>query len=294
MWDDGIYLGMKGSTGEVIVGNREGVWRTRTIQRKVESERWARINMEFIGGTPWRMSEGGETEGEGMKQEVRIMDKEYRERMRLEECEPVPRQVYIRKEDLETLGYTEGCPGCKSILRGTARQAHSIGCRKRIEKELEGTDKAKRARGRIDEYAARRVEEEDGERKRNRRSGYDGGGEVDGDVQIKGEDDGGERKEEGVGSSGSGEWVIREEKGEKRRKQAAEGSAKEQSCKVVKKAESKKRGREKDEGEESMGVDEVCVAGQVVNEDVGDEADDGWDWWWKDQYEDEDGWIRFK
>ena len=34
MWEDGIFLGVKGSTGEMIVGDQKGVWRTRTIRRK--------------------------------------------------------------------------------------------------------------------------------------------------------------------------------------------------------------------------------------------------------------------
>ena len=29
MWENGIYLGMKGTTGEIIVGNKAGIWRTR-------------------------------------------------------------------------------------------------------------------------------------------------------------------------------------------------------------------------------------------------------------------------
>jgi hypothetical protein len=40
MWDDGVFLGVKGSTGELIVGNEKGVWRTRTVRRKPEGERW--------------------------------------------------------------------------------------------------------------------------------------------------------------------------------------------------------------------------------------------------------------
>ena len=31
-WDDGIYLGVKGGTGEIIIGTIEGVWKTRTVQ----------------------------------------------------------------------------------------------------------------------------------------------------------------------------------------------------------------------------------------------------------------------
>ena len=34
MWEDGIFLGVKGTTGEIIVGDKKGVWRTRTVRRK--------------------------------------------------------------------------------------------------------------------------------------------------------------------------------------------------------------------------------------------------------------------
>ncbi len=51
MWDDGIYLGVKGTTGEMIVGNKDGVWRTRTARRKTLQERWTRENLEMVGKT---------------------------------------------------------------------------------------------------------------------------------------------------------------------------------------------------------------------------------------------------
>ena len=34
MWEDGTFLGVKGTTGEIIVGDKKGVWRTRTVRRK--------------------------------------------------------------------------------------------------------------------------------------------------------------------------------------------------------------------------------------------------------------------
>ena len=39
MWGDGVFLGVEGSTGELIVGDTRGIWRTRTVRRKVEAER---------------------------------------------------------------------------------------------------------------------------------------------------------------------------------------------------------------------------------------------------------------
>ena len=40
MWEDGVYLGIKGTTSEVIIGAGNGIYRTRTIQRKPIDERW--------------------------------------------------------------------------------------------------------------------------------------------------------------------------------------------------------------------------------------------------------------
>ena len=126
MWEDGIYLGMKGTTGETIVGNKEGVWRTRTIQRKIEGDRWRKENLDLVGGVPWKIGE----EGEDLSTEVTIMDKDYKEKVKEEAREQgVPRRVYIKREDVEKHGYTSRCPGCISILRGTARQEHNEQCR---------------------------------------------------------------------------------------------------------------------------------------------------------------------
>ena len=38
-WRDGVYFGIKEETGEIIIGDIEGVWKTRTIRRKLEAER---------------------------------------------------------------------------------------------------------------------------------------------------------------------------------------------------------------------------------------------------------------
>ena len=99
-------------------------------------------------------------DGEGMKLDVTVMDREYREMIARPEHEAVPRAVYIRKEDLEKFGYIVGCPGCKSVLKRTTRQAHSEECRKRLEAELEETERAKRAKKKKDEFVGRKMEED--------------------------------------------------------------------------------------------------------------------------------------
>ena len=57
MWEDGIYLGVKGTTGELIAGDEKEVWRTRTVRNKMLGERWASENSEMVGGVPWQMEE---------------------------------------------------------------------------------------------------------------------------------------------------------------------------------------------------------------------------------------------
>ena len=52
LWSDGVYLGIEGKTGEIIVGDAEGVWRTRTIRRKLEAERWRHTHASTVVGVP--------------------------------------------------------------------------------------------------------------------------------------------------------------------------------------------------------------------------------------------------
>ena len=33
-WNDGVFLGVRGKSGEYIVGDRSGVWKARSLQRK--------------------------------------------------------------------------------------------------------------------------------------------------------------------------------------------------------------------------------------------------------------------
>ena len=74
MWDDGIFLRVKGSTGEMIVGDDKGVWRTRTIRRKPEAEvepgehwknRRCAMEDDERGRGRWRRP-GGDHHGQGL------------------------------------------------------------------------------------------------------------------------------------------------------------------------------------------------------------------------------------
>ena len=104
-------------------GNRNGVWLTRTVRKKPAKERWDRRNLEMVVAVPMaqKNEDDPKMDGERLKSEVIVMDKEYKEKLEAEEHVPVPKRVYISLENLEEFGFTARCPGCMSLLRGTAR-----------------------------------------------------------------------------------------------------------------------------------------------------------------------------
>jgi hypothetical protein len=40
LWDDGVFLGVRGVSGEILIGTKSGIMKTRTIQRRPVEERW--------------------------------------------------------------------------------------------------------------------------------------------------------------------------------------------------------------------------------------------------------------
>ena len=161
MWEDGIYLGVKGTTGEIIVGTTKGIWRTRTLQRRPIEDRWSADAMAMVGGVPWRTSEEDpKMDGEKLETiELPKMDPQVIEDTR-SFVDAEPRTFGIKRSDFEHHGYTRGCAGCKAILRGTARQKHSDGCRRRMEDAMRDDDRVRRAKTRRDDFVAKVLERE--------------------------------------------------------------------------------------------------------------------------------------
>jgi hypothetical protein len=156
MWEDGVFIGVKGTTNEVIIGAGSGVHRTRTIQRKPFDERWSADLIKRVSGVPWRKSDDDpEADGEAMKsrplseEEKRIIEERNQAQKELQEA---PKGFSIALSDAQKHGVTPGCNGCKSIFTGRARQPHTRGCRARFEDLLKSEGKVKAARKRADDY----------------------------------------------------------------------------------------------------------------------------------------------
>ncbi len=67
LWADGAYMGRKSTSGEIVVGTKEGVWKTRTVRRTPAEERWSSATMDMMVGVPWRKHGDDENGGEEMK-----------------------------------------------------------------------------------------------------------------------------------------------------------------------------------------------------------------------------------
>ena len=105
LWEDGVYLGVTVKSGEMIVGDGSGVWKTRSVNRKPLSERWGVDNIALVVHPPWRTSDQDPNmDGEAI--DVRKSDMPVVEKDKVEEEAPIPRRLYLRRSDFEVHGFT--------------------------------------------------------------------------------------------------------------------------------------------------------------------------------------------
>ena len=164
-WEDGILGGIKATSGEFIVDTARGIWRTRTISKRPEQEQWSASNLQLVGGVPLRLSDQDpKIDGEAM-----VVDVPPSVTAEMKDAPAThllaPNNFYVRKHDLEAYGYTQGCPGCRSVLRGGTRQGHNESSRQRILRDLKGSERVKRYDERLDDFLAKTLEREDKKRK---------------------------------------------------------------------------------------------------------------------------------
>ena len=65
----------EGHDGELVIGTKSGVWRTRSVRRKPVQQTWAVENMSLVGGVPWRESnDDGDVDGQALRGGVLLLD----------------------------------------------------------------------------------------------------------------------------------------------------------------------------------------------------------------------------
>ena len=144
-WTKGIFLGVKDTTTEKIVGNSTGVFTVQSIRRKPEEDRYDSELLKSITGIPWdpqaireepaiaapREPVIASPSGEALVQPPAIDDKKRK-----------LRRLYITKKDLEKFGYTAGCPACDATQIGKRSTGihHTNRCRDRLEESIRGEE----------------------------------------------------------------------------------------------------------------------------------------------------------
>ena len=161
--------------------------------------------------------------------------------------------MYIKKSDVEELGYTVRCFRCISSLRETARQEYSDACRRRLEKEMEGIQKARNAKARMRQYV---------DRKRKKGDEEETGDVVCDKTNMEGDETMEETREKRKrGEVDDDDDVMKRAKSSSSGQVSAEGT-----MKILRKLEREERWRKRDD--QAQDVDDVEVAGYVVNEEV--------------------------
>lgn len=148
---EGIFLGMRLKSDEIIVGTAKGAVKARTIKRLPEDQQWNRDFARKMQGTPQRpdpavksdrltsvISEHIERADEGLEEAERgqqDVEEEVERKKTESRPEPMARRMYVKKSDVERYGKTDNCPGCIGLTQGK-QVTHSQDCRERMKREM--------------------------------------------------------------------------------------------------------------------------------------------------------------
>ena len=151
-----------------MVVTEGGLEEARSVKRIPEENRWGEDNLSWVKWAPWRKyRDAVDADGdllEGVPEEE-LGRKEDRPGalVFVNTKESAPREFCINKNDADKHGYTRGCAGCSSFIRGLGRQPHSDECRERFRKAMCEEAKVKNS-----EVGRREFEEKESSRKKRK------------------------------------------------------------------------------------------------------------------------------
>ena len=131
-WEDGIFLGVSDRSDELYVGTERGMHKVRTVRCREATERVDFTFLYSVSARPW--------DGPKKVRDVRIVLPDVSSPAAMAEAEAIGRRLYISKADIMKHGLTEGCLGCRCLGEGKRAQAHSEGCRTRLEAQITKTE----------------------------------------------------------------------------------------------------------------------------------------------------------
>ena len=142
--EEGIFIGIRESSNEYYVGTDKGVFKTRSIKRVPEPDRYDRDMLDTMVGIPWKMIPA--TEGDVITLPAIVdmpasTDDSVKVPAPLLSVPEPPRQTYIRKAAIVKFGYARNCPRCDAVKNGVKSNVlHTAECRKRIEEAMRSDD----------------------------------------------------------------------------------------------------------------------------------------------------------
>ena len=79
------------------------------------------------------------------RHELTVEDDEAEKLIKVNDSEVVsdPRRFRITREDIEKVGYSDGCMGCNAMRASKPAQRHSEYCRRRVQEDLKGTEEGR-------------------------------------------------------------------------------------------------------------------------------------------------------
>ena len=130
------------TSGEKLVGNSNGVFKVRSIRRKIEAERWDVTQIGAVDSFPWKPYHGSEDDKILIRPPTAAVPKNLSdqptEKSQVED--PTPRPFSIQRRDLVNFGYTPGCPGCYAAANEKKYRPHTGECRRRLEEAMTADD----------------------------------------------------------------------------------------------------------------------------------------------------------
>ena len=126
LWEDGLYSS-GASPGELIVSDRERVWRTRTVQRE-PIDHGPEDAHEMIHKTPWTEADEDEVQGETEKlvTEMTEAEKEAEKRGRGQDlAQPFGLWAWLHGD----------CPGCRAAMGRTTGRRPELASRRGTQHE---------------------------------------------------------------------------------------------------------------------------------------------------------------
>ena len=139
-WRNGIYLGIRMESSEMLVGTSEGVFKVRSIRRKPDGQRWDADQVCSVIGVPWKPYQFTDNDRLLIRLQKRSDSKEVEVKERPPDEDPAPRGIIIGKKDLITHGYTPSCPGCYAARHNIKYKPQTPECRERIYRALQPVD----------------------------------------------------------------------------------------------------------------------------------------------------------